>query len=1235
MLSLRRLSLCITFVFLTSSVMWLDPHFMRELLAATSSPKPVYRYASAASYVNGTSLNGTYLDTQQNDSSYQVSRAVGFTMSVSPSTQSITAGTSATYTVTVSSLNAFSAPVSLTASISPTGPSYSFSSIRVTPPANAQASSSLTVTSAYTGTYTITVTAQSTPMTTSASVTLSVSSGSGGGSPFAWVWNGGSYVIDDDIIPAGMLSTQDVVDYYKLQQPLQSSQDGTLPLLVNEFESNMDYLDQVKLLAVDHLSNVSLAVSPTGQFLTYSSPIPTFSAKLQNGTDVTTLVNTIDGKYFEGYAGDSVVAKFSGIHTKNGVRLLLRSDMKSCGCSILVQTLAVNGTWLTRSTIHPRALWSMDVVDLGSYLPDGQNDFKVRLYFTAHHKLDFVALDTTPQTSVSVHEAALQSAVHSLDGDVLGKLSNKDGVYAVLTPGQQIALSFLPSSGVPSGMIRDYVVYAVGHYTLYSSGVSSVSSDPYALNVVYTFTTGGLPTANISEIRVYALAHTDKASSSLVSLNVWNFAYSRWDFVGSLPAQTSDVSLNVSLASVSAYIESGGNIKFQWFFNSPDLQLLYVNQQVVRLLDPSSNVDVTVTAQYQDTYTNTTYVAPYARVALYDESLGGAVTCFCVADGSGSTVFSLQRNGKYDLEASSSDYGYARRTISIPGTATTMTVNLTMASPRLSTNVLPQGTPRNEPLFQVYVSMQDVINNQQNIPYDLSKVPFHIAFEPYAHLVNLTSRPPYLPYNSTSASSWNINWSNTTIVFYLAKNATSYLNLTEDYGGIGSFYAKSLPSGLIFGSDISKPSFNFTGYYPAYNPWAPGFNVQWSKSPGGLSYIALYGLGSDFAGCGDTCRGVIKELNSFVGSPDQGSIIGMLAVGYASVWPLDYALDTSTLPVLAKTPLTDPSRLSGPSANSFYSVLRASGSVTGQVWANFPGDLLDGGSGGGAADYHYANYTASVLNSSSYVAYSTGLIPQRFFLYQVMPSVDSQFYAWRFTSLAATTAVNAQAYLDSSLPTQWRLTATGIRGFAGSISTDLSSSIRDSVIFRTVIGQVQAQTLAHALNPSLQNSANSYVNWTWNSWWQKVISPSLVSSSVRILDFKNSFYMGGIEGYLAAIMQGQTNLNSTFFGAPDGTPGVIISPISINKNYDGSFNITSKVFYYAIQGSKIWVERTLRLSMAGTSPGHVMEDTTRTYTINAEISREGYKYPSALVDLGGSCSQTRRMARVHLVHRNA
>jgi hypothetical protein len=300
--------------------------------------------------------------------------------------------------------------------------------------------------------------------------------GGGGGCPYVNTWNGFKYVLNNNLMPSSESSPGDVTDYYLLQQPLVANEEGLYSLLLSEFEEEHSFFDKVQLLAVDHPSNVNIAVSPYGQVLTYSNPHPPVSAITNENRNIKNLLDSVDGNYYQGYNGSYVTLNFGDeLDVSHGARLVLRTDMKCCDACLKVQVQNVNGDWKDAATIIPRAYWSTDIIDMSNYLPDARGNLKVRLYFTANHKIDFFGLDTTPQAATTVQEALPASAVHSKNGDptvygecmetdVKSKLLYSDDAYAKLMPYEQIKLAFGFSEVPAEGSVRDFIFVTEGHY---------------------------------------------------------------------------------------------------------------------------------------------------------------------------------------------------------------------------------------------------------------------------------------------------------------------------------------------------------------------------------------------------------------------------------------------------------------------------------------------------------------------------------------------------------------------------------------------------------------------------------------------------------------------------------------------------------------------------------------------------------------------------------------------------
>jgi hypothetical protein len=288
----------------------------------------------------------------------------------------------------------------------------------------------------------------------------------GGGCPYVYIWNGMQFVIDNNILPSSESSGKtDVDDYYKLEQSLVPFQKGTLfslySLQLSEFENEHSYIDQTKFIAVDHTSDVKIAVTPNGEILTYKNPCAPVSCFDNYGNNMLEAVNAIDNNYYHGYAGDYLILDFGNVSIQDGAKLVMRADEKEL-YSINVQVLNSTQEWATVTTVHPRALWATEIVDLSSYLPDANGNLKARLYFTARHKIDYIGLDTTQQATVQIRQGQLLLAIHSNEGFVTQKLLFNDAVYTELLPNQQITPIFILQNSQSAE--RSYIFYTNGYY---------------------------------------------------------------------------------------------------------------------------------------------------------------------------------------------------------------------------------------------------------------------------------------------------------------------------------------------------------------------------------------------------------------------------------------------------------------------------------------------------------------------------------------------------------------------------------------------------------------------------------------------------------------------------------------------------------------------------------------------------------------------------------------------------
>ena len=136
---------------------------------------------------------------------YTSSASPSFTLSASPSTQTVTAGSNTSYAISVAPVNGFTGTVSLTASGLPTGASGTFNPSSIGGGSGSSTLSVSTTSSTAAGSYTLTVTGTSGSLTEKTTATLTVTSSSSscaaytGSNGASFTWSGITWNID----PAG------------------------------------------------------------------------------------------------------------------------------------------------------------------------------------------------------------------------------------------------------------------------------------------------------------------------------------------------------------------------------------------------------------------------------------------------------------------------------------------------------------------------------------------------------------------------------------------------------------------------------------------------------------------------------------------------------------------------------------------------------------------------------------------------------------------------------------------------------------------------------------------------------------------------------------------------------------------------------------------------------------------------------------------------------------------------
>ncbi len=281
------------------------------------------------------------------------------------------------------------------------------------------------------------------------------------GCPFVFTWDGREYLEDNNILPASELSPGEgnIIDKYKLEhQPV--VRDKEYLLQIREFEHEHSYLDQVKLLAVDHPGDVLIGLNPEGEIIPYRRMVLPTSCVDNSGRDHLKLINGVDDQCFQGHRGDWLVLDF-GVIGKREANLETISSEKA-EATIALQVQRGKG-WEDVALLHPRENWSAQLIDLSPFVAAGRERFKLRLLWKSDHKLDYIGLAQPQPSDLKVQECPLKSAVHSRIGPVTKHLLSVDEKYSELIPGEQIDLAFSPLKPT-EGYQRDFILVSTGYY---------------------------------------------------------------------------------------------------------------------------------------------------------------------------------------------------------------------------------------------------------------------------------------------------------------------------------------------------------------------------------------------------------------------------------------------------------------------------------------------------------------------------------------------------------------------------------------------------------------------------------------------------------------------------------------------------------------------------------------------------------------------------------------------------
>ena len=283
----------------------------------------------------------------------------------------------------------------------------------------------------------------------------------GGSCPMLYTWDGDKFVFETDLFPRGSLGRKystgfqkpNPNDYYVLMNNPVVGEDGRYQLRLVEERLEIDYLDNLKLYAVDVPSGRDVYSEIHFSGTTYVKPesllhtvnrelrLPRSITHVNNGKDVSALLAASDGKYLvlskdknKDFNWQTIELDLGDLSQASRIKLIINArtaffttaagsararTLDSKGQRTRIEVLDANGNWArvpreTRELPIPKEFRRDFVVDISNIFLT--KTYKVRLSFLNKTYVDAVYLDTTPDEPISIKEVPLESTLLAYHG---------------------------------------------------------------------------------------------------------------------------------------------------------------------------------------------------------------------------------------------------------------------------------------------------------------------------------------------------------------------------------------------------------------------------------------------------------------------------------------------------------------------------------------------------------------------------------------------------------------------------------------------------------------------------------------------------------------------------------------------------------------------------------------------------------------------------------------------------
>jgi uncharacterized repeat protein (TIGR01451 family) len=355
--------------------------------------------------------------------------------------------------------------------------------------------------------------------------------------PYLYAWNGTGFEFIDGFNTPGGLGYYDASaeepylpkseDYVKIDGSQLRLVDGEYRLEIAEDQNEVVYIDQVKLLVVDHPQGTEIYTPTMTKFAqpypfmvyTIRDPRPLISAVDDNGVDILPVISQIDRIYTEGedFHWDTITLDLGDLSGAEEIKLVFNAyldwplipDIAARYMTeeyrAQVEVINEDGEWEEVSLEEPLGLPQAEartyVIDITDWFKT--DDYRVRISYWEKALFDYIVVDTSEDEEVLLTELDPVSAnLHwkgvakefSQDGkkpfiadyyttvdasgfqpfagnftrygDVLPLLTEVDDKFVIMHAGDDISLVF-NEVPVSEGTERDYFLFSDAYYKLH------------------------------------------------------------------------------------------------------------------------------------------------------------------------------------------------------------------------------------------------------------------------------------------------------------------------------------------------------------------------------------------------------------------------------------------------------------------------------------------------------------------------------------------------------------------------------------------------------------------------------------------------------------------------------------------------------------------------------------------------------------------------------------------------